>query len=106
ESPGREAADELRRCSTVWPLRLASPWCLGVLVVKTNLPIEGLEGDVLVGIDADAGGDRHRPPDGRLGVHRGVVDEGARRGERVGAARADADDAVLRLEHVAGAREN
>ena len=41
-----------------------------------------------------------------LGVETVDLDQRARRGERVAAARADADDAVLGFEHVAGAGQD
>src|SRR5579862_8289998 len=49
------------------------------------------EGDFVVGVDADAGRDRHRAPGDRLGVEPVDADQGARRGQRIAAARADAD---------------
>src|SRR5271170_6368918 len=62
--------------------------------------------DLVVGIDADLRRDRQRAPGDRLGVEPVDLDQGAGRRERVPAARADADDAVLRFEHVAIARED
>ena len=51
------------------------------------------------------GGDRHRLAGDRLGRHVLEIGQRARRGEREGAARADADQAVVGLEHVAIAAE-
>ena len=55
-----------------------------------------------IGVDADFGGDLHRPAGDLLGVHVGVHQR-AGGGERVIAARADGHHAMLRLQHVAGA---
>ena len=65
-----------------------------------------LEQDVAVGVDADVGGDLHGLARDVLGREGLAVDERAGGGEREAAAGADADEAVLRLQHVAGAREH
>ena len=67
--------------------------------------IELLHRDVAVGVDADVGGDIHRLAHDRFGIER-PVDQGARGGERIVAAGADAHHAGLGLEHVAGAGEH
>ena len=54
-----------------------------------------------VGVDADLRRHRHRLAGDRFGVHAVDVDQRARRGQRVLPARANADQAVIRLEHVA-----
>ena len=59
-----------------------------------------------VGVDADLGGDPHRLAGDVLGREPVDVDQSPGRGQRVGAARADADQAVLGLEHVAGAGQH
>ena len=64
-----------------------------------------LDGDVAVGVDANVGGDVHGLAHDRLGIER-PVEQRARGGERIIAARADAHDAGLRLEHVAGAGQH
>ena len=65
-----------------------------------------LEHDVAVGVDADVGGDLHGPARDVLGREGLAGDEGARGGQREAAAGADADEAVFRLQHVAGAGEH
>ena len=67
--------------------------------------LDRLEGQMRVGVDADVGRDRHRLAGDRLGGHALDVEQRARRGERERPARADADQAVVRLEHVAVAGE-
>src|SRR5438046_1554221 len=64
------------------------------------------EGDLVIGIDADLAGDRQRAARHGFGIDPVDLDQRAGRGERVAPARADADDAVLRFEHVAGARQD
>src|SRR5690348_11661031 len=68
-------------------------------------PLQTLDRDVAIGVDADVGGDVERAAHDLLGVER-LVEQRARGGERVVAAGADAHDVVLRLEYVAGAGEH
>ncbi len=70
--------------------------------------LQRLDHERMVGIDADVAGDLHRLAHDRLGV--GLdIDQRARRGERIIAARADRHHramlARLGLQHVAGARD-
>ena len=57
---------------------------------------------LLVGVDAQVAGDRQRLLDDLLGGQRRMLQQRARRRLRIGAAGADRDDAVLRLQHIAG----
>src|ERR1700730_15747825 len=66
---------------------------------------KAFEGDMFIGVHTDVGGDGHRLLGDGLGVHVGF-DKRAGGGEGVVAAGADAHDARLGLEHVAGAGKN
>src|SRR5690348_3408045 len=80
------------RCAAWAPLRRAS-----AATVETSLEL--FDDHVGVGIDADVGGDLHRLACHRFGVEALDVDQRARRGQCVVAARADADQPVLGLQH-------
>src|SRR4051812_40083452 len=56
------------------------------------------ERDPVVRIDADPSGDLHRAARHGLGIEPLDIDQRARRGKRVAAARADADNVVLGFE--------
>ena len=62
--------------------------------------------DVVVGVDADLGGDAQRLARDLLGAELRVARERARRRERVGGARADRRDPVVGLDHVAVAGDH
>src|SRR3979411_2323893 len=91
--------------------RLASCWptmCLSssekISRGEKACPISSSElrdDEFVVGEDADVGGDVHRLARDRLGVEALDVDQGARRSQRIVAARADGDDAAFGLEPVA-----
>src|SRR5688572_30379340 len=63
-------------------------------------------GDVRVREDADLAGDLHRASHDLLRREIGAPHEGARRRERVGAARADRENAIVGLDDVAGAGDD
>jgi hypothetical protein len=65
-----------------------------------------LDHEVAVRVDADVGGDRERALDDRARIERRVLGERARRGLRESAARADRDEVVLGLDHIAVARDH
>src|SRR6185437_7260699 len=71
----------------------------------TRSGLQGFDGDIAVGVDADVGGNVERLLDDLLGAQR-PVEQCARGGERVVAAGADAGDARFRLQHVAGAGQD
>src|SRR5580704_10365273 len=66
---------------------------------------ECLDGDVAICVNANVGRDVERTAHNRLGIE-WSVNERAGGSERVIAARSDADNARLRLEHVAGAGQH
>src|SRR4051794_23853467 len=68
--------------------------------------LERFDDMVLVRVDAEIGRDLERLLDDGLRRQLGVLQQRARRGARVGAAGADRDDAVLRLEDVAVAGDD
>src|SRR5690606_34276543 len=61
---------------------------------------------VAVGVDADVAGDGQRLGGDRARVELRVREQRAGGRQRIAAARADGDDAVLRLDHVAGAADD
>src|SRR5689334_16916704 len=65
-----------------------------------SFTLEYLDVELRVGVDADLRRDLERLPDDLRGRQLGVLDEGPRGGDREGAARTDARDAVVRLDHV------
>src|SRR6266581_2600587 len=65
-----------------------------------------LHADPIVRVHADRSGDPHRLGRDRLGVELRVGDERPGGGQRVRPARADADEPVVGLDHVAGARDD
>src|SRR5262245_2000361 len=67
--------------------------------------VERLDHNLVIGIDANLGGNGHRFPRDRLGVER-AVEKSARGGESIGPARADPHHGVVGLEHVAGPGQN
>jgi len=60
---------------------------------------------VFVGVDADVAGDLHRFAGDLFGRHI-KIDEGAGSSQGIGPARADADEAILGLDHIAGAGQD
>src|SRR5579862_851362 len=75
------------------------------MMANSDFGGELFKGHVVVGVDADVGGDRHGLAGDGLRVEI-AVDECARGGERVVAAGADAGDTAFGLEHVTGAGEH
>src|SRR5690606_2844644 len=67
---------------------------------------EFLDHHVAIGVDADVAGDIQRLGGDGARVEPGVRKQCARGRQRVAAARADGDEAVLRLDHVAGAADD
>src|SRR5471030_2770424 len=64
-----------------------------------------LDDEIVVGVDADVGGDAHRLARDRLGIQAVDIEQRTRGRQRIVAARADGDEAAFRLQHVAGARQ-
>src|SRR5512139_3818961 len=67
----------------------------------SRLGVQALEDEVAVRVDADVGGDLHRPAADLLRVDAIDRQQRARGRQRVVAARTDADDAILRIQDVA-----
>src|SRR5262249_13476857 len=90
-----------------WFVRRANSMALPAPALTPPAPsgLQGFDRDVAVGGDADVGGDVERAAHDGLGVERSV-DQRAGGRERVVAAGADAADAGLGFEHVAGAGEH
>src|SRR3546814_5739967 len=78
----------------------------GSAMARSAAARQALDGDVLVGVDADVAGDLHGFARDRLGVQAVELDERARRRQSEGATGADADEPVLRLQHVAVAGQH
>src|SRR5882757_5066126 len=87
EDMGREAGGRGSRDST-------GPGALAVLV-------QSFDDDLLVGVDAQVGGDREGLANDGLRVELGIFEERPRSRLRVGASRADCDQSQLRLDDVA-----
>src|SRR3972149_2578781 len=68
----------------------------------SSVGVKRLDGDLRVGVDADVGGDRHRFPGDGLSVQVGVGQGAGGGGGRVLPAGADAHDAALGFEPIAG----
>src|SRR5512140_3567102 len=85
------------RLALSWPMMfLSSSWTIscGVICDMLRSP-EHLDHEVLVGVDAQVGGDGEGLAHDGLGVERGVLQQRARRGLRVRPARADRDQPEL-----------
>src|SRR3982074_101315 len=101
-SPSGSCRRRQRLRSAIATARLASCWptmCLSssetISRGEKSLPItlsELLDDEIVVGVAADVGGDSHPLARDRLGVEPLDVDQGARRSQRIVAARADGDD--------------
>src|ERR1700682_276574 len=78
----------------------------GVMPLTVWTSLQHLDGPLVVGVDAKIRGNGERLVDDLARPERGVVHERLGRALRIRAARADGDDAVLGLEHVAGAGDD
>src|SRR5690606_9569401 len=78
----------------------------GVVRTGTASAVEFLDGELVVGVDADVGGDVQALLDDAARIQVGVVEQRARRGLRVAAAGADGHQAVLGLDDVAVAGDD
>src|SRR5688572_25148018 len=107
-------------CPTTWRsssaticrgVRVSTDWCRasvdsGRWIATTASPsLKRLDRDLLVRVHADLAGDLEGLGGQRARVHGGVAGERARRGQRVGTAAADGDDAVVGRDDVPGAGE-
>src|SRR5574337_2050935 len=88
------------RLAAVWPTmwRSSSETISCGVIGMARLSAQGLDHVVLVGVDAQVGGDREALADDLVGRQRRVLQQRARRGLGVGAARADRDDPQFGLE--------
>src|SRR6185436_680728 len=82
------------RLASCWPtMCLSSSETISRGEKSLLMLLKLLDDEIVVGVDADVGGDIHRLARDRLGVQPFDVDQGARRRQRVVAARTDGDDA-------------
>src|SRR5262249_50086433 len=93
------SATATARLASCWPMMCLSSWKT-ISGGKKSLLICGsefLDDEIVVGVDADVGGDVHRLARDRLGIESLDVDQRPRRSQRIVAPRADGDDAALGL---------
>src|SRR5215831_8873914 len=100
------------RLAASWPTMCLSSSCTIWRGVSDDMGLSSsgalaqlLDENVAIGVDADIGSDVERALDDAARVELGALEQSARRGERVLAARADRSHIVLGLDHIAIARD-
>src|SRR5262245_168035 len=95
------------RFARSWPtMCLSSSWTISCGVMLLIGSLQHLDRALLVRVDADVGGDGERALDDLARRKLGVAVQRKRRGLRIRPARADRDDSLLGLEHVADAGDH
>src|SRR3954469_1895620 len=91
-------------CGVMPPMGAASSLLKGNISLEKSF--QHFDGALVVRVDADVGGDRERLVHDLSWRLFRILQQGARRGLRIRPARADGDEAELRLEHVAQAGDD
>ena len=93
------------RFAASWPtMCLSNSWTISfgvIFMVWGASSFQDFDHVILIGVDAQVSRDGERLLDDLGWCHRSVLEQGARRTLRIGAAAADGDEAVFRLQHIA-----